>query len=269
MDYDKTLDALSCWAAGDENVRALVLTGSAAAGQAHPLSDRDLEIHVTDPAPLLESDAWWEGLGEVLVVERLANSSGHPTRLIYFVGGKLDFTVIQTPAGTALSYERPFVFLLDKDALEARATSARAPAPTPRAAEFAEAMNWGYAAALMAAKAIVRDEFWMAKLRDNDLKRQLLRVIEWDHHSRHGADFDTRYLGTRMTEWMDADVRAALAECWGRLDAADAGRALEASIRLFAEVSTRLAERLSLEAFPHAALDAELRRVLDRGGARN
>lgn len=43
----------------------------------------------------------------------------------------------------------------------------------------------------MAAKAIVRDEFWMAKPRDGNLKQQLLKVIAWNHHARNGADLDT------------------------------------------------------------------------------
>lgn len=59
----------------------------------------------------------------------------------------------------------------------------------------------------MCAKATVRDELWAAKFRDQDLNARLLQMIEWDHRARYGADYDTRYLGTRMTTWMDPDVR--------------------------------------------------------------
>jgi aminoglycoside 6-adenylyltransferase len=76
VDHDDVLDRLTRWAGGDPNVRALVLTGSAAAGAPHPLSDRDLEVYVDDPTPLLDDDSWWSELGEVLVVERLHAPAG-------------------------------------------------------------------------------------------------------------------------------------------------------------------------------------------------
>lgn len=49
MDYDVAIEALLRWAAATDDVRAVVLTGSAAAGGAHALSDRDLELYVRDP----------------------------------------------------------------------------------------------------------------------------------------------------------------------------------------------------------------------------
>lgn len=74
----------------------------------HTLSDRDIEVYVTDPTPLLTNDSWWDHLGDVLVVERLANPGWHPSRLVYYVGGKLDLTVIKADALPTMRYERPF-----------------------------------------------------------------------------------------------------------------------------------------------------------------
>ena len=71
-DYDNAIDALTAWAKNDENVRAMVMTGSAAAHETHALSDRDIEIYATNPGPLLVDNSWWDHLGDVLVVERLA-----------------------------------------------------------------------------------------------------------------------------------------------------------------------------------------------------
>jgi aminoglycoside 6-adenylyltransferase len=59
VEYDNAIDTLIAWARNSENVRAMVMTGSAAAHETHPLSDRDIEIYATDPTPLLADDSWW------------------------------------------------------------------------------------------------------------------------------------------------------------------------------------------------------------------
>ena len=157
------------------------MTGSASAHETHLLSDRDIEVFARDVEPLLAVESWWSTLGRVLVVERTENDNGQPTRLIYFTGGKLDFTLIAADELTAATYERPFTVLLDKDD---QARSLRCVPPQrslPDADSFHTCVNEAYAAALMCAKAVVRDELWPAKIRDEDLKWNLLQMIEWDH----------------------------------------------------------------------------------------
>lgn len=88
----------------------------------------------------------------------------------------------------------------------------------------------------MCAKAVVGEDLWSAKVRDNDLKSELLPMIEWDHRLRHGASIDTRYLGTRMNTWMDADIPNELTHCWSHFAAA-----LRRTTALF----SRLAERVT------------------------
>ncbi|UNX56136.1 aminoglycoside 6-adenylyltransferase [Georgenia sp. TF02-10] len=266
MDYSCALEALIRWAQGHTDVRALVLTGSAAAEAAHPLSDRDIEVFTTDVEALLRDESWWSDLGEVLVVERLEDGGGNPTRLIYYAGGKLDFTLLPAPRLTGRVYARPFRVLLDKDGAAATAslsTSSREPPSPPSAAEFEESINWAWAAALMQAKAIVRDEPWSAKLRDQDLKAELLRMIEWDHHAQHGAGLDTRYLGTRMRQWMDTDIQHALEHCWGGLDGDDSTRALLATTELYRTLAERTATALGLPRFDHERVEAEMHTILD------
>lgn len=262
MDYDKVLGELTEWALRTDAVRALVMTGSGAAGDAHPLSDRDIEIYTTDDAGLLEDESWWSSLGEVLVVERLENPGWHPTRLIYYASGKLDFTVIPADQLVGTVYQRPFQVLVDKDEAAASLRSASPRCEPPDAVEFEESINFAYAAALMCAKAIVRDELWSAKIRDADLKDELLKMIEWDHCARYGPDVDTRHLGTRMNDWMDADVRDALLSCWGHFDATDTEAALRNSIDLYARLATRTASALNLPSFDHDRLRAEVETIL-------
>ncbi|MFI2474551.1 aminoglycoside 6-adenylyltransferase [Nocardia xishanensis] len=265
MDYGGALSALGSWAETRSDVRALVLTGSAAQGADHPLSDRDIQIFTTDIPALLDDESWWARLGEVLVVERLEDGDGNPTRLVYYKGGKLDFTLFAAGDLEGRVYERPFTVLLDKDGTADTASHRPATASAPAAAEFWESVNWAWAAALMEAKAIVRDEPWSAKLRDQDLKAELLRMIEWDHRARYGGDFDTRYLGTRLRWWMDDDVQAELEHCWSGFGARETERALLATVGLYRRLAERTAQRLDFAVFDHERVAAELDTILRSG----
>lgn len=262
VDYDAVINTLTSWSQRQDNVRALLLTGSAATGQTHPLSDRDLEVYVEDPAPLLNDDSWWDQLGEVLVVERLDAAGWFPSRVVYYAGGKLDLTVIPIEQITSIPRDRSFRVLVTKDARTRALSLTSSSSPLPSADAFAQALHWGYAAALMCAKAAVRDELWMAKVRDGNLKAQLLLLIEWDHRSRYGTEVDVRYLGTRMRQWMDQDVKDALDNCWGHFDAVDTSAALRASVALFARLATRLADQLALPVFDHGRMRAEIEGIL-------
>lgn len=249
------------WAQSNENVRYVVLTGSAAAAAAHPLSDRDIELHVRDTDKLETDDSWWSTLGKVLVVERLENDKNQPTRLVYYAGGKLDFTLVDIREARGV-YHRPFTVLLDKDGDAARFHLSEPLVVPPDQEAFDECMNWGYAAALMLARAIVRDEPWSVKFRDNDLKAELLRAIEWDHILRHGSRYDVRYLGTRMRQWMDADIQLRLEECWASFDLVDSRKALQATLALFSELAARIVLLAGLTDFNHEAVRTEIARIL-------
>lgn len=260
MNYELTLRSLLEWTSHNDNIRAVVLTGSAATADDHPLSDRDIELHVRDTRPLEIDDSWWIDLGTVLAVERLENDDDQPTRLIYYVGGKLDFTLVGAGEGPG-EYERPFTVLLDKDGVaEGFSLCSRQP-EIPDQDLFDECCNWAWAAALMTAKAIVRDEPWSVMTRDADLKAELLRMIEWDHNIRYGTGRDVRYLGTRMRQWMDRDVQERLEKCWATFGGDSCG-ALLRTADLFRDLAGSVAPGAHLTDFHHSAVFEEVRRIL-------
>lgn len=261
MNYDRVLHDITCWAESDRNVRCVVLTGSAAAASDHPLSDRDIEIHLRDPKALEQDDSWWNALGTVLAVEKLEDANSQPTRLIYYSGGKLDFTLVDVALASGV-YDRPFRVLLDKDGAAQNFRSSTPIAPLPDQESYDECVNWASAAALMAAKAIARNEPWSAKIRDSDLKSELLRMIEWDHLLRYGASRDVRYLGTRMRQWMDAETQKRLEDCWSTFSLADSERALIASHQLFHESAAKVAMARGLVGFDHEAVRTEMSDIL-------
>lgn len=253
MDHRAVLERVVAWAQADPNIRVLVLTGSVARNieTVDEHADLDIELYVTDPSALLESETWYHRFGDVLVVEALENPGWHPTRLVYYADGKIDFMVAATGALVGgVSYDRPFRVILDKDG--ASGAFQRAPHPCrqpPGADEFLECVHWFYAAVIMWAKLLARDEPWAAKMRDWDSKTQLLRMLEWDHRARKGWDYDTWYNGTHLREWMDPDLVTRVDSCWCGVSLEDSIRALRASLSLFDAVSTRTAIALGIEPF--------------------
>jgi aminoglycoside 6-adenylyltransferase len=163
--------------------------------------------------------------------------------------------------GKALN-PRDHKVLIDKDGL----AHLRRPAPSitepPTAEEFDVCINWFYAAALMWAKNIVRDDRWPAKHREWDLKKQLLRMIEWDHKGRYGWDYDTRHLGRHARDWMDDDVLSDLDRCWPGWTPDEMRVALGVSIELFDRLMSRTAIHLAVEPFDSSAVRAEIDRIL-------
>lgn len=180
----------------------------------------------------------------------------------YYVGGKLDLTIVDVAAASTVNRGRPFRVLVDKDGIPGLREQESIQSAHPDAAAFDERLNWSYAAALMCAKAIVRDEPWSAKMRDRDLKDALLLMIEWDHRARYGLGYDVRFSGSRMRQWMDADVQRDLDHCWGHFDAADAAASLRESITLLARVSTRVAALLGFQFFDHDRIHTEIETIL-------
>jgi aminoglycoside 6-adenylyltransferase len=268
VDHQHVLAKVIDWASAADNIRAVVLTGSMARGAEHTdeWSDLDIELYAEDPARLLDDDSWHGNFGTVLAVEALPNPGDHPTRLLYLVDGKIDFTVAPTTMLGTTPYLRPFRVLLDKDRRTAGLTVGSAPSLPPAPADVLRCMNHFYAAALMYAKAVVRGELWAATIRDRDLKEHLLAMIEWDHKARYGWDYDTWYDGKYLSKWADADVREAIASCWARFDAADMSRALSASLDLFKTLAHRFARTTAPVPFDTTGPHAEVLRILASTG---
>ena len=253
MNHRAVLEHIVAWVGSDHNIRVLVLTGSVARDPeaADAEADLDVELYVTTPSLLLQDDTWYHQFGEVLVVEALENPGWHPTRLVYYADGKIDFMI--APAAVLrgnVEYDRLFRVLLDKDAAtSALHHTARARGQRPTSAEFLQCVHWFYAAAIMWAKYLARDDPWAAKQRDWDSKTLLLTMLEWDHQARKGWDYDTWYLGTHLREWVDADLLGPIDACWSGFSRQESLQALRASLSLFNVLSTRTATALGIAPF--------------------
>ncbi len=266
MDQPAVLRQVVAWARRERTIRAVVVTGSVARGEGafDELSDLDLELYVGDPSELLDHDDWYGQFGEVLVVEALQNPGWHPTRLVYYADGKIDFMVAPTTVlARGVSYDRPFQVMIDKDD---RAGSFRRRPPrenrTPPGSEFVECIHDFYAAAIMWATYLARNDPWAAKVRDWDSKRLLLKMLEWDHKARKGWDLDTWHLGTHLHEWADRELMESVDACWSGFSPKDSARALRHSLSLFEALSARTALALGRQPFDGSRVRRRVERLL-------
>jgi aminoglycoside 6-adenylyltransferase len=264
MDQKRVLDDVLAWATDDPNVRFVVVTGSYARGDHDDLSDLDIELYVRETHALLEETAWYERFGRVLVTEALENPEWHPTRLVYYVDGKIDFMVAPVIAlAEGVSYDCPYVVLIDKDGRANRLEPTVGVAP-PSADEFRICVDWFYAAALQYAKAVVRDDPWPVKTRDADLKERLLHMIEWDHGVRTGWAGHPPHNGARLAGWAPPDVVDAVASCWADFSTERSAVALRNAIELFNRLASSVSASLGYPNDVSVEAAAEVARILDK-----
>ena len=118
------LEKVVAWANGEDNIRAVVVTGSLARGDGSTdeFSDLDVQIIATDYARYIADDSWLDKLGEVWIQFPLYEDV--PYRLVWFADGtKVDFQFMtvemihQMIDSGHLSdeYLRGYLVALDKD----------------------------------------------------------------------------------------------------------------------------------------------------------
>lgn len=183
-DHARVLERMVEWARVDDNIRVVLLTGSVPVGseQVAALSDVDVELYVTEPARLLEHDAWYAQFGTVLVVEALPTRAG--IRRGWCTTSD-DDGAARSPVGQHPARQREL--------------------PRVRTRLLRGSCDVQY---------VVRDEPWQAKLRDWDLKRELIRMMAWNHKARYGWSYHTWRDGKHLKRWLDSDILGRLDACW-------------------------------------------------------
>ena len=197
-------------------VRAVILTGSRArdVAPADALSDLDVEIYCADRSLFADLDRW--------------------------LAAQPDVWVDLDPERDSAAFDRG----------APPAPGRPPPRQPPSPEELRTLVEEYWFEAYHVAKYLARDDLWPARFRDWNTKQLLLKAIEWHARSRRGWELDTWHLGIRHREWAEPWVSERLPEAFGRADAADAWRALDASSELFRAVASETAARLG---YPYPA----------------
>ena len=253
------IQAVIRWASQNDDIRALVVTGSLARHDStiDQFSDLDLQVITRDLQRFTANDNWLNEFDDIWI--RFPLDRALPYRLVWFRGGiKVDFqflsvdhfcTMITTGELTA-EYLRGYYVVLDKDCLfRDLAPSPRVfPQPPPPTVEsLAGTINEFWFEAIHVAQFIRRREFWVVKHRDWTMKGNLLRLLEWHAHCTSTDPINTWQLGRRINSWADDEATDALEGIWGGWEAQSLWDALFLQLALFQRLSLELAQALGYE----------------------
>lgn len=270
--YPAYLDKVINWAALEDAIRAVLITGSRARGDASvdAYSDLDLEIITSEIRRYVADDSWLDQLGEVWI--RFPFDANAPYRLVWFAAGiKVDFQFVGVDSVKSLirrgelsdEYKRGYLVALDKDGLyEDMPPSPRVfPAPRPpRPEEIRATVNEFWFEAIHVAQYIRRREFWVVKHRDWTMKLMLLRMLEW-HAQVVGAKINTWILGKRIQDWADPESAAAIEKIWTGWGAAESWPGFLIQLDLFRRLTQELTRALGYDSASHREIEVYIRKL--------
>lgn len=251
------LDSVLSWANTQDDIRAVVVTGSLSRndGSTDEWSDLDVELictHLSDER--LASD-WLDDIGEVWI--RFPADTLSPFRLVWFAGGnKVDFqlqTVAQKQAmisSQELSdeYKRGYIVALDKDNLFAEIPSTPRIFPQsdpPNPEQVHQVLNEFWFEAIHVAQFIRRREFWVVKFRDWTMKCDLLQLIEWHTQLTRDDAPNTWIIGKRIHQWADEHTYQEVQKIWSGWSAEACWTSLLVMLKLFTQLSKELTAQLN------------------------
>lgn len=245
------------WAQTVEDIRAAFIVGSRAR-EDHPAdewSDMDIVIYTSEQNYYLSNQEWLSNFGDICTSFVSETDGGDPECLTLFDGGRqVDFVIhtLDTLKDMVKSkiipnnFYRGVKVLIDKDHIAQYILPqySRAPQGNPLSEDkFLQTVNMFWFLALYSSKQILRNELWVVKLRDGNMKQLLLQIIEWHEKVVNGAEYDTWHAGRFLCEWASKETQMELHNAFGHFDRIDSWKALIATINLFKRLSHEIAEK--------------------------
>ena len=237
------IERVNAWAAARADVHAVLLVGSAVRAP-DAWGDVDVLVLTDDVEGVLEDSEAAFADAVIGFVERPPGA--FPQRRLAFADGT-DVDLVAVPAENLLRAPtdavRELVYrgarvLHDRDGALARvvesATGWEPPTAPPTPGDVDQAASEFWFKAIWTAKKARRGELWRAlECCDGDLKRLVLRALEWE---ARGRGVDHWYGGRFVEQWGDPAAVEALARTFAHFDADDLRRALEATMDLYAQL---------------------------------
>lgn len=261
MTSNELLEKIMHWARSNDNITALIMTGSRSRtdNMLDEFSDFDLELIAKDRDLLSKDDRWLRLFADIWTVLALDEGQEDPTRLVIYDGGhKVDFTladrhrVANMVASKKLNslYERGYRVLIDKEAITQglpQPTGASPVVALPNQDEFKAVIREFWFEASHMPRYLLRNELWVVKFRDWTMKSQLLRMLEWHSIATSDDAVDVWYIGSHMHDWVDSQTWSDVQNVFSRFDARDSWRGLLAAMSLFGRLGQEIAAASELE----------------------
>lgn len=263
---DPVIPRLIDWAAGHEQIRAMLLTSTRAIPSAavDDLSDDDVILVVRDVAPFVRDRSWVEAFGEVLVAywdpfdAEMDVDRDHCGNVIQYADGlKIDFTlwtvshlttVVEREA-LPVELDAGYRVLLDRDDLTAglRAPTFAAYRPVrPDEAAFQTAINDFFSDVPYVAKCVRRGDLFPLKWAlDFDMKHVYLRpMLEWWVGCAEGWSAPVGSLGKGLRHRLPDDIWWELEASYADGGMAENAEALFRTVGLYRRVAMDVGRQL-------------------------
>lgn len=258
------LDQILQWAEKNQSVSVLLVVGSmAGGGRKDSLSDYDISVF-GEGFDFIEKDDWLNGIARpILCIHEkfFWNEIRIPTRLTIFENFmKVDFSFHSTSLLKNMvseqrlpeTYDAGYKVLLDKDAL-----TTKLPNPSflayikekPGPQEFDLCVREFWFEAYHVAKYLARKDIWVAKVRDQDMKKWLLTMLEWNVAAKAKFTLHMKRDGKAMNDWIPKLYKSKIKKCFADWDLPSQQSALCETIKLF-EMLTQEAAGILQYAYP-------------------
>lgn len=248
------------WAQTVEDIRAAFIVGSRAR-EDHPadeFSDMDIIIYTSEQNYYLSNQEWLSNFGDICTSFVSVTDGGDPEWLTLYNGGwQVDFVIHSLDNLKHMvknkiipnNFYRGVKVLIDKDHIAEYIMPQHFTAPQGKPLSednFLRTVNMFWFLALYSAKQILRNELWVAKVRDGNMKQLLLQMIEWHEKVVNGDEYDTWHAGRFLCEWASKETQMELYNSFGHFNRIDSWKALLATINLFKRLSHEIAEKKKL-----------------------
>lgn len=247
------------WAECINDIRAAFIVGSRARNNnpADEWSDLDIVLFTSNQHFYLTNCEWLENMGNVLNSFVYQTAGGDPERLTLFEGGwQVDFVIhthdslkqIVESKSIPNNFYRGVKVIIDKDNIATNIMPKQFVAPhsiTITESAFKQIVNMFLFTVLYTAKQILRNELWIAKARDANMKDLLLQIIEWHEKVVNGNTYDTWHAGRFLCEWASVDIQNDLENTFGHFNKVDSWKSLLATLNLFQRLSHDISKKMN------------------------
>lgn len=260
MESDKTIiEKLVSFAEQSDLIQAMILFGSRAREKnaADKYSDYDIIFLVTDVDYFLDTDQWLNQIETYYISFQEPTAAGGTERRVFFSDAMdMDFLFYDAKKSERLAadniiqsfFSRGYQVLVDKidftDAIGRHRPSVQAEEikTSYTEKEFINLANTFWFHSIWAVKKILRGETWAAKSCVDGYMKDLLRqLLEGYSKAVNGNDFDIWHDGRFFDNWVDETIKEQLQTAYGSYDSKDILRALNQTMMMFSDVSSRTA----------------------------
>lgn len=257
--YEKVERNFVSWAQTIEDIKAAFIVGSRARND-HPAdewSDLDIIFFTSKQNYYLSSNEWLKNMGDIWTSFVSQTAGGDPECLTLFDGGwQVDFVIHSLENLNHIvenkiipnNFYRGVKVIIDKNHVANNIIPQHNKAPqgiTLSEDMFIQSANMFWFIALNMAKQILRNDLWVVKVRDGNLKELLLQMIEWHEKIVNGIEYDTWHAGRFICEWANEETQVELWNSFGHFDRSESWKALMNTINLFKRLSHDVSQRMN------------------------